>query len=87
MTAPSPETIEREKDKLWVTDPELVRRLGIPRDTIMPVIRRLDEDRRSGFPKKQKLFGDRRYWPAVKDYFDALYGAKIEPSKRRASNG
>lgn len=28
MTSPAPETIEREKEKLWVTDAELSRRLG-----------------------------------------------------------
>lgn len=30
MTTPSTETLEREKDKLYVTDAELIRRLGVP---------------------------------------------------------
>lgn len=30
MTQPSPQTIEREKDKLYLTDAELIRRLGVP---------------------------------------------------------
>lgn len=28
MTSPSPDTLEREQDKLWLTDAELIRRLG-----------------------------------------------------------
>lgn len=86
MTTPSPETIEHEKDKLWVTDAELVRRLGVPRDTVMPVIRTLDRQRGSGFPQKQALWGGRRYWPAVKAYFDKLYGANLGSPNRRAVN-
>lgn len=76
MSAPAPETLEREKDKLWVTDAELVRRLGVPEKTLRPLLRTLDHDRRSGFPQKQKLMGERRYWPAVKDYFDLRYGLR-----------
>lgn len=30
MTTPAPETLDREKDKLYVTDAELIRRLGVP---------------------------------------------------------
>ena len=30
MTAPHPATLDREKDKLYVTDAELIRRLGVP---------------------------------------------------------
>lgn len=29
MTTPAPKTIEREKDKLWVTDAELIRAMGV----------------------------------------------------------
>jgi hypothetical protein len=30
MSKPAPETLEREKDKLYLTDAELIRRLGVP---------------------------------------------------------
>lgn len=30
MTAPSPETLERERERLYVTDAELIRRMGVP---------------------------------------------------------
>jgi hypothetical protein len=30
MTAPAPEMIEREQSKLYITDAELIRPLGVP---------------------------------------------------------
>lgn len=82
MSKPAPETIEAEKDKLWVTDAELIRRIGVPEQIARANLRVLD-DKPTGFPKKQKFWGDRRYWPAVQAYFDQLYGAKVEPPQRR----
>jgi hypothetical protein len=59
---------------LFVTDAELIRRLGVPEKIARAAIRMLDRDPRSGFPKKQKLWGDRRYWPAVCAYLDRTNG-------------
>jgi hypothetical protein len=83
MSMPSPETLEREKDKLWVSDAELIRRMGVPYKQASETLRVLDE-KPSGFPRKQKLWGDRRYWPAVKAYFDRLYGGSIDAPKQRS---
>lgn len=58
---------------LWVTDQELIARWGIPAKIANEALRVLDHDPRSGFPKKHKLWGDRRYWPAVQDYLDSRY--------------
>jgi len=82
VSTPSPETLEREKDKLWLTDAELIRRMGVPEKQAREVIRMLDA-KPSGFPKKQKLWGDRRYWPAVKDYFDQKYGMIVQAAGGR----
>ena len=72
---------------LWVTDAELIRRIGVPEKIARQAIRMLDENRASGFPQKQKLWGDRRYWPAVKDYLDHTNGLNIEASPpRRQAN-
>jgi hypothetical protein len=79
MSQPSPETLEREADKLFVTDAELIRRLGVPRRTARAMLHVLDSNPRSGFPKKQKLCGDRRWWPAVRAYFDRMYGSTMTP--------
>ena len=67
------ETLEREPS-LWVTDAELIRRLGVPERTARAALRHLDKQG-SGFPKKQKLWGDRRYWPHVRAFFDKTGGS------------
>jgi hypothetical protein len=77
MSMPAEDTLERETGKLWVTDAELIRRLGVPEKTARETLRMLDA-KPSGFPKKEKLWGDRRYWPAVKAYFDKLHGVKVD---------
>lgn len=81
MTAPSPDTVSREKEKLWVTDAELIRRMGVPEKIARVQIRELDR-KAAGFPRKQKSWGDRRYWPAVEAYFDQLYGSKLATPQR-----
>lgn len=75
MSKPAAETLEREKDKLWVSDSELVRWMGVPEKQAYEALRVLDA-KPNGFPRKQKLWGDRRYKPAIKAYFDKLYGVK-----------
>jgi hypothetical protein len=60
-----------DRDTLWITDAEMIRRMGVPEKIARDALAMLDAKANSGFPKKQKLWGDRRYWPAVKDYFDA----------------
>jgi hypothetical protein len=83
MTKPAAETIEREKDKLWLNDAELVRWMGMPEKKGYEVLREL-ERKNSGFPRKQKLWGGRRYKPAVKEFFDKVYGVSArERSERR----
>jgi hypothetical protein len=66
MTTPRPETLEREKDKLYITDAELFRW------TLAPILPELEN--RQGFPRKSKLFGGRRYKPAVKAWLDRHNG-------------
>lgn len=69
---------DRESDQkhpgLFVTDAELIRRLGVPEKIARDALRALDAQRGSGFPQKNKLWGNRRYWPAVRQYFDAQHG-------------
>lgn len=85
MTAPRLETIEREKDKLYLTDAELYRWLGIPRARIAPVISVLEA--KHGFPRKQQLFGGRRYRPAVQTWLDRYHGLIVDtpPTAERTS--
>lgn len=72
------ETADDTRETLYVTDAELIRRLGVPEKIARAAIRALDLDRGSGFPQKKKLWGDRRYWPAVKAYMDRTSGLKFD---------
>lgn len=72
-----------ENDTLYVTDAELIRRMGVPEKIAREAIRALDANRGSGFPQKQKLFGNRRYYPACKAYFDQASG--LVPNARKSA--
>lgn len=61
-----------ETKTLWVTDAEIIRRSGIPEKKARALLHALDDNPRSGFPKKIPVCGDRRYWPAVQDYWAKL---------------
>jgi hypothetical protein len=78
MTTPVPETLEREKDKLYLLDSELIRRIGVPEKLMRSMLPGLES--KYGFPKKQPLFGGRRYWPAVKSWLDKHNGLMVDPS-------
>jgi hypothetical protein len=68
---------------IFVTDQELYELLGVPADTARRAIRMLDADTRQGFPAKQKLWGNRRYGPAVKAWFDHVYIPRSLTDRRR----
>ena len=75
MTAPGPDTLERERDKLYVTDAQLIRRMGIPEKKARAILHDL-ATKHPAFPKPQQIANGRRYWPAVKAYFDKMNGLK-----------
>ena len=79
MTQPQPSTIEREKDKLYVTDAELIRRLGVPERLGRRNIAALDANPRiSGFPQPSPFWGNRRYWPAVQAWLERTNGTGVQ---------
>ena len=76
MSAPDqPEQTEKPERPLtlFVDDKELIRRLGVPVKVGRVALSALDKQG-TGFPRKQPLFGNRRYWPAVRAWFDRQYG-------------
>ncbi|MFZ2157233.1 MAG: winged helix-turn-helix domain-containing protein [Bradyrhizobium sp.] len=81
MTQPAPKTIEREKDKLYLNDAELIRRLGVPEKVMRSMLPGLES--KFGFPRKQPLFGNRRYWPAVKTWLDKHNGLPVPSTPAR----
>ena len=84
MTTPAPETLDREKDKYYLSDAELIRRLGVPEKHMRKILPGLES--KYGFPRKQPLFGDRRYWPAVKAWLDKRNGITMSPQPARSEN-
>lgn len=84
MTQPKEATLEREKDvDLYVTDAQMIRKLNVPEAVIRPVIKMLDADPKKGFPKKDPLFGGRRYWPKVRAWFDDYNRFNMQPPQQR----
>lgn len=84
MTQPKEATLEREKDKLFITDAELIRWLGLDPKVARPVILMLDaQAAKTGFPQKQKLWGGKRYKPALKAWLDKSNGLTMEPPQQR----
>lgn len=84
MTATAAEQIEKrprtkKRGGLFVTDAELIERLQVPEKIARRTIEMLDRDPRSGFPKKQKIWGDRRYWPAVEQWLEHTTTATLAP--------
>jgi hypothetical protein len=84
MTTPAPETIEREQGKLYVSDAELIRRIGVPEKYMRKILPGLESS--YGFPRKQPLFDNRRYWPAVKAWLDKRNGLTMGPQPVRREN-
>jgi hypothetical protein len=68
---------------LFVTDAEMIRRIGIPVKIARAAIRALDENPDSRFPKKIALWGNRRYWPAVEVWFQEQHDLETGPEPRK----
>lgn len=73
------------RDGLWVTDAEIIRRLGVSEKVGYAAIHRLEKTG-LGFPEKQRVWGKRRYWPAVRDFLDQHYGLKSGSSTKGRSH-
>jgi len=78
-SAPAPKGIRTKRGGLYVTDAEIVERLNVPENIAYAAIHSLDANKVSGFPQKQALFGNRRYWPAVQRWFDKFNGLIEQP--------
>jgi hypothetical protein len=74
------------RETLYVTDAELIRRMGVPEKIARAALHALDRNKGSGFPQKKKLWGDRRYWPAVKAYLDRTNGLRMDVSTKRSGH-
>jgi hypothetical protein len=55
VTTPAPETLDREKDKLFLTDAEMIGRLGVPQRLLRPFLPALESN--YGFPQNPPSLG------------------------------
>lgn len=62
-------------DNGFVTDAEIARRWRVSDKTARVAIREFE--RRPGFPKKDPLFGGKRFWPAVEAFMLRRAGITI----------
>jgi len=81
MTTPAPETLERERDRLYLSDAALIRWLGVPDKAFRAILPALET--KYNFPRKQPFFGNKRYKPAVKAWLDKHNGLMMDPSTTR----
>jgi hypothetical protein len=70
-------------ETLFVTDAEMIRRIGVPERIARAAIRALDENPHSRFPKKSALWGNRRYWPAVEAWFQEQHDLQTDPEPKK----
>jgi len=83
----STDTLDRQ-ETLYITDAELIRRMGVPEKIARQTIRALDANPNSGFPKKNKIWGDRRHWPSVLTYLERAEQPRMAASpNQRGSRG
>lgn len=59
----------------FVSDREIARRWGVSEATARTAIRAFEM--RHGFPQRDPLMGNKRYWPAVRAFMDRRYGVKV----------
>lgn len=86
MTAPKPAKPAAKPaplERLYVTDEELTQ-IGVPAKFLETFIHLIDRNPKSGFPKPDPMLGNRRYWPAVRDWFE-MYNRRGNRHERTGS--
>ena len=59
------------QEPVYLTDGQIAARVGVTTSEWQAVVKVLT---REGLPQPDPLFGNRRYWPAVKAWFDRRAG-------------
>lgn len=67
-------------DILFVTDAECAARIGMSTEDFKVIAATLEK---SGFPFRDPLFKNRRYWPAVRAYLDRRAGLETKFVRRQ----
>jgi hypothetical protein len=64
----------RHPDALYKTEEEIAALIGLGVDKWRDIAHVLEK---SGLPRRDPLFGKRRYWPAVRAFLDRRYGLGV----------
>jgi hypothetical protein len=56
---------------LFLTDAQVADKIGIPTQDLVDTMPALE---RAGFPTKDPLFNNKRYWPAIQAFLDKRSG-------------
>ena len=64
-------------ETLFISDAEMYRRIGVSEKIGRYAVRELEK--RQIFPPKDPLFGNKRYWPAVRVFLNARAGLSESP--------
>ena len=67
------------KDTLYLTDGQIAERIGVPTEDFKDMTSVLE---RAGFPSKDPLFNDKRYWPAIQAFLDKRNGLASSFTRR-----
>ncbi|MDQ0132618.1 DNA-binding Lrp family transcriptional regulator [Neorhizobium galegae] len=68
-----------KKDCLMLTDAEIAERVGLSTDEFRDAVSTLEK---AGFPLRDPLFRNRRYWPACQAFMDKRYGLASSFTRR-----
>lgn len=68
-----------KSDILFVTDAECAARIGVSTEDFKAIAATLEK---SGFPFRDPLFKNRRYWPAVRAHLDRRAGLESKFVRR-----
>jgi hypothetical protein len=69
------------REALFIFDTEMYRRMGVSEKVGRVAVRELEK--RQVFPARDPLFGNKRYWPAVRAFLNARAGIDPDPPKKR----
>lgn len=74
MTLPAPKPSERETETLWVTDVEMIRRMGVGINAGRKALQQMRKHPK--FPPRS--IGGKTYWKSAVDFFDLWNGRRVD---------
>jgi hypothetical protein len=81
-SAPRKTWLTFEELPLFPSDEQIAEALfGDDKERCRKFLDQISVEEKHGFPRRSLVYGDRRYGPAVRAYFDHMYGLRDEPAR------